>query len=204
MDDETKMSDATTGEDVSELLLRHLVTREARNAVELEAIGRAYDKYVFRGRKKKAGGGWLTEDYIRQVHQDMFGGIWKWAGKYRQVDLNIGIAWHQIPEQIKTLCSDFVFWDSPQGAMPILEIAARLQNRLTRIHPFKNGNGRHARLITDIFLCSRNHPLPRWPQIQLIQHGDAVRRRYIASMKQADKGRFDELIAFIKECLPAS
>lgn len=201
MNDEIKMSDETAGEDISDLLLRHLTTRESRNTVELETIGRAYDKYVFRGRKKNAGNKWLTEEYIRQVHRDMFGGIWNWAGKYRQVNLNIGITWSQIPEQITVLCDDFVFWNTTQSAMPILEVAARLQNRLTHIHPFKNGNGRHARLITDIFLRSQDHPLPKWPQIQLIEHGDAVRREYIAAMKQADMGNFDPLITFFVECL---
>lgn len=201
MNDEIKMPDETAGEDISDLLLRHLTTRESRNAVELETIGWAYDKHVFRGRKKKIGNKWLTEEYIRQVHRDMFGGIWNWAGKYRHMDLNIGIAWSQIPEQINILCKDFAFWNTIQNSMPILEVAARLQNRLTRIHPFKNGNGRHARLITDIFLCSRNHPLPKWPQIQLIEQGDSVRKLYIAAMKQADMGNFDQLIAFIEKCL---
>jgi Fic-DOC domain mobile mystery protein B len=201
MDDETKMTGETAGEDLSDLLLRHLTTRESRNTIELEAISRAYDKHVFRSRKKKARNKWLTEEYLRQVHLDMFGGIWDWAGKYRQVDLNIGITWFQIPEQIGVLCEDFAFWNGSQSSMPTLEIAARLQNRLTRIHPFKNGNGRHARLITDIFLLSRDHPLPKWPQIQLMEHGDSVRRLYIDAMKQADKGNFDPLMTFIGKLL---
>ena len=202
MSNETKiLPDETFGEDLSDLLLRRLTTRESRNAVELETIGRAYDKHVFRAHKKKIENKWLTAEYLRQVHRDMFGGIWDWAGKYRQINLNIGIAWSQIPEQVHVLCDDFAFWNTTQSSMPILEVAARLQNRLTRIHPFKNGNGRHARLITDIFLHSRNHPLPKWPQIQLIENGDAVRKNYIVAMKQADLGNYDELITFIEKCL---
>lgn len=200
MNDETKISDATDGDDISDLLLRHLTTRESRNVVELEKIDQAYDKHVFRGRKKKIESQWLTDEYIRQVHHDMFGGIWNWAGKYRQINLNIGIIWNQIPEQIRVLCDDFAYWNA-ENSMPILEVAARLQNRLTRIHPFKNGNGRHARLITDIFLSSRNHPLPKWPQIQLIEHGDTVRKQYIDAMKQADLDCFDQLVAFMEKYL---
>lgn len=202
MSDESKTSGATAGEDESGLLLPHLTTRETRNAVELESIGRAYDKHLFRGHKKKSGSGWLAEPYIRRVHLDMFGSIWDWAGKFRQVDVNIGIAWSMIPEQVRILSDDFKYWDSPQSSMPVLEIAARLQNRLTRIHPFKNGNGRHARLITDIFFCSHNHSLPKWPQIQLMPQGDAVRGRYISAMKKADAEDFSELILFISEFLP--
>ncbi len=105
MNDETKIPNATTDEDISDLLLRHLTSRDSRNAVELETIGRAYDKHVFRGRKKKTESEWLTEEYIRQVHRDMFGGIWNWAGKYRLIDLNLGITWSQILEQIKVSSS---------------------------------------------------------------------------------------------------
>ena len=195
------MRDETAGEDISDLLMRHLITKESRNAVELESIAQAYDHYVFRGRKKIAEKKWLTDALIRQVHRDMFGGIWDWAGKYRHINLNIGIIWSQIPEQIRILCDDFAFWNTSKCSMSILEVAARLQNRLTRIHPFKNGNGRHARLITDIFLRSRDHPLPKWPQIQLIEQGNVIRKRYIDAMKQADMENFNPLMAFFEECL---
>ena len=86
--------------------------------------------------------------------------------------------------------------------MPVLDVAARLQHRLTWIHPFKNGNGRHARLMTDIFLHSCGHPLPLWPQIQLMAQGDEVRQAYIAAMKLADLGDFSALAQFIEDCLP--
>jgi Fic-DOC domain mobile mystery protein B len=202
MNDESKTKGATAGEDESGLLIPHLITREMRNVVELESIGRAYDKHVFRGRKKKRGNGWLTEGFLREVHMDMFGSIWDWAGKYRQSDVNIGIPWHQIPEQVKIMCDDFKFWDSPQSSMSVIGIAARLQNRLTRIHPFKNGNGRHARLITDVFFRSHDHSLPEWPQIQRMEQGDEIRGHYIAAMKQADQEDFSELMSFISEYLP--
>ena len=85
--------------------------------------------------------------------------------------------------------------------MPPLEVAARLQNRLTRIHPFMNGNGRHARLITDVYLRSIKHPLPNWPQIQLVSHGNQIREYYIAAMKKADQEEYHDLISFMQEHL---
>ena len=199
MKDETPLAGATPGEDESGLLLPHLTDRAIRNAVELESISQAYDKYVYRSRRKKSG--WLTEAFIRQTHSDMLGAIWDWAGKYRQLDLNIGVPWHSIQEQIKRLCDDFLVWEAPQSSMPLIEIAARLQNRLTLIHPFQNGNGRHARFITDIFFSSRNHPLPKWPQIQIMEAGDGIRNRYIAAMKTADGGDFSQLGKFISDCI---
>ena len=131
----------------------------------------------------------------------MFGSIWDWAGKYRTTRLNIGVESYLIQENIQALCGDFSYWDSSDSSMPIVEVAARLQNRLTKIHPFKNGNGRHARLLTDIFFYSREHPLPQWPQIHLMSQGHEIREQYINAMKKADQGDYSELIRFIEECL---
>ena len=199
MSDRTKTPEATPGDDTSGLIQRKLTDRRARNAAELDAISRAYNKHIYRARRKRAGTEWLTDELIRRVHFDMFGEIWEWAGKYRTDSVNIGVDFHLIPEQIKLLCGDFNYWISDKGAMPPLEIAARLQNRLTRIHPFINGNGRHGRLITDIFFHSVKHPLPQWPQIQLLSEGDQVRSRYIEAMKAADKEDYRELMAFMNE-----
>jgi Fic family protein len=99
------------------------------------------------------------------------------------------------------LCADFHYWDQPGAAMSVVEAAARLQNRLTKIHPFTNGNGRHARLITDIFFYSRGLALPQWPQLQRMAQGDRIRQSYIAAMRSADQDDFAPLAAFIQQCL---
>lgn len=202
MSNETQPAEATPGEDTSGLILTHLATRAERNAAEADVISLAYNKYVFEARTKKRGTQWCTDDFLCRLHRDMFGSIWDWAGKYRTDKLNIGVASHLIPEQIRMLCDDFLLWDSLTSTMPVLEVAARLQNRLTKIHPFRNGNGRHARLVTDIFFYSREQPLPQWPQIHLMTQGHEVRKQYIRAMQQADEGEFDALIKFIEACLP--
>lgn len=201
--DETQPIGATPGGDTSGLLLEHLTTPAARNAAETESISRAYDKHVFRARRKKQGTPWLIDDFIRKMHKDMFGTIWEWAGKYRQTKTNLGVDPHLIQEQIKLLSEDFLYWNDTESTMSVIEIAARVQHRLTNIHPFTNGNGRHARLITDIFLHSRNHPIPQWPQIQLMAQGNKIREQYIMAMKKSDDGDITDLIQFIEECMKA-
>lgn len=201
VNDETQPEGATPGDDTSGLIQTRLTSRGARNAAELDSISQAYNKHIYRARKKKSGPEWLTDEFLCKVHFDMFGSIWTWAGKHRTAELSIGVLPHLIPEQIRVLCENFRLWDSGEGAMPIIEIAARLQHGLTRIHPFQNGNGRHARLITDIFFKSHGHRLPKWPQTQLEAHGDAIREQYIRAMHSADQGEFAELIRFIKRCL---
>ena len=199
--DENQPDGETSGDDTSGLILTQLTTRADRNAAEAHAISLAYDKYIFEARRKKWETRWLTNGFLCAVHHEMFGAIWTWAGKYRTDNLNIGIDWHLIPEQIRLLCDDFHYWNEPTSTMPILEVAARLQNRLTKIHPFRNGNGRHARLITDIFFYSHGHPLPRWPQTHLMSEGHQIRAWYIAAMRDADQGDFSSLTKFFEDAL---
>ncbi|MCG3205535.1 MAG: hypothetical protein KCHDKBKB_02257 [Elusimicrobia bacterium] len=196
---ETKPAGATPDPDLSGLIDPRLSDPRARNAAELAGILETYKKYVYE-RRRKFPVDWVNEPLIRETHRKMFGHVWSWAGKYRTTNMNIGINWPQIPEQVKILCGDFSVWNSDQSGLSINEVAARLQNRLTKIHPFENGNGRHARLITDMFFRSRNHPLPTWPQTQLMQKGGDVRKRYVSAMKAADEGDFTQLAKFIEDC----
>ena len=98
MSDKSTTIGATPGDDTSGLIQKQLTDRRARNAAELDAISRAYDKHIYRARRKRAGTEWLTDTFIRRVHDDMFGEIWEWAGKYRADRLNIGVEAHFIPE----------------------------------------------------------------------------------------------------------
>ena len=199
---DTQPIGATPGGDTSGLILVHLTTSVARNAAEAEAISRAYDKHIFRARRKNRESEWLTDDFIRKVHADMFGAIWNWGGQYRKKRLQDSIEPQDIHKQINLLCRDFLTWNGNHSMMPVLEVAARLQHRLTDIHPFINGNGQHARLLTDIFFYSRQHRLPQWPQIQLMERGNEIRVYYITAMKQADEGDITPLMTFIEDCLP--
>lgn len=201
MTDDVSPVGATPAGDSSGLILEHLSTRADRNAAEAEAISHAYDKYVFRARKKKQGAEWLTDDFIRKVHADMFGTIWKWGGQYRQIKQDTGVEPSLIRKQIEQLTADFRIWDGTNSIMPVVEVAARLQHRLTFIRPFIHGNRRHARLMTDIFLHSRHQAIPQWPQIHLMPQGNQVREQYIRAMKKADDGDMTELIQFIEDCL---
>ena len=81
--------------------------------------------------------------------------------------------------------------------LPILEQAVRLHHRLVWIHLFENGNGRHARLASDLFLAFHNHPLPKWPTD--IAATGSKRVRYIEALKAADRGDIDPLLQYVAE-----
>jgi fido (protein-threonine AMPylation protein) len=45
----------------------------------------------------------LTEKFIKDLHKRMYGDVWKWAGKFRMTEKNIGIPWIQIGVELKVL-----------------------------------------------------------------------------------------------------
>ena len=66
--------------------------------------------------------------------------------------------------------------------------------------PFADG-GKHACLLTDIYLRSRKHPIPKWPQFDAMEHGDKMREQYIFAMIRADEDYYEELMKFIEQLL---
>ncbi len=95
----------------------------------------------------------LSETYIRDLHQRMFDQTWKWAGTYRTTEKNIGIPHYQIRESLSVLLGDARYWMEHQTFQRD-EIAIRFHHRLVAIHPFANGNGRHARLNPDFLYAA--------------------------------------------------
>ena len=81
--------------------------------------------------------------------------------------------------------------------MPLDEIAARFHHRLTQIHPFRNGNGRHARLMTDLLLRENGVEPFDWGNADLVAPGD-VRDRYISALRAADARDPSLLFRFVR------
>jgi Fic-DOC domain mobile mystery protein B len=138
----------------------------------------------------------LTEPYIRELHRRMFNQTWKWAGRYRTTEKNIGIAHFRIRESLGMLLGDVRFWLDHE-TWPPDEIAIRLHHRLVFVHPFANGNGRHARLIADVLALTQGRPVFTWGSAELAHAGD-FRRIYIESLRAADKNEIAPLLTFAR------
>ncbi len=185
---------ATPIDDTTDLLVPGITTIQNLNAVEAENILEALGQHL--SARKNADGLWLDELFLRRVHRDMFAKVWRWAGRYRDHELNIGVPAHRVREEIGKLVGDVHFWMSlPLERMTTLERAVRIHHRLSWIHPFLNGNGRYARFVADIYLFSQHVSLPDWPQ-DLGIDGE-TRRLYLQALKNADQGQFEPLITFI-------
>lgn len=164
-----------------------LRTRGELNEVEALNIARAMQ--WLRGARPRDV---LTEPFIYRLHGKMFDEVWKWAGAQRVRETTIGVPPHLIPMRLRDTLQDARYW-LDHRTFPLDEIAIRYHHRLVAVHPFPNGNGRHARLAADD-LMFRNGGAPlRWGGGDLLNRGD-VRTRYIAALRDADHGDYRALI----------
>jgi Fic-DOC domain mobile mystery protein B len=139
----------------------------------------------------------LSEDFIKRLHSQMLGVVWKWAGTFRKSDKNIGVHWTEISVSLRTILDDCKFWILNK-TYPEEEIAVRFKHRLVSIHPFPNGNGRHSRLIADILISDGlGKKVFSWGNINLVKPGQA-RSEYITALKAADNHNIIPLLIFAR------
>jgi Fic-DOC domain mobile mystery protein B len=149
-----------------------------------------------RRRKKATVLDLLREDYVKQLHREMFGSVWNWAGTYRQGELNIGVLSHLVTVEMATLLDNVRYWIEHK-TYPNDEIAVRFHHGLTHIHAFPNGNGRHAREMADLLIERLGGEAFSWGGATL-QAAGTLRDQYILALKAADDHNFEPLKAFVR------
>jgi Fic-DOC domain mobile mystery protein B len=149
-----------------------------------------------RRRRSLAARDLLTERFSKSLHKRMFDEVWSWAGTYRRSDRNIGIDAHRVPTDMPMMFDDVGYWIEHQTYLPD-EIAVRLHHRLVAIHPFPNGNGRHARLMADLLIERLDALAFSWSSGTLINAGE-LRASYIAALRSADHHDIGPLLAFAR------
>jgi Fic-DOC domain mobile mystery protein B len=177
-------------DELASLIPGHLTTQAELNEWEQLNIVEG-DKWARKLRKE-----FLTESFLRQLHKQMFGETWRWAGDFRKSDKNIGVDWLHIGVELKKLLDD-VRYQVEHGIFSADEIAVRFHHRLVSIHPFPNGNGRHARMMADLLVERLGKPRFSWGSRSLVDAND-TRQQYIVSLQAADVRDIAPLLAFAR------
>ncbi len=182
--------DATplTAEEQAGLIPSDITYRYELNRVEQENILRSQAWALARRRNL------LSEKFIEDLHGRMLGDVWRWAGKFRTTEKNLGVPYYEVPAALRKLLEDTSSWIELRS-YPRDEIALRFHHRLVQIHPFPNGNGRHARLTADLLVIRLGGERFTWGRVNLEAPGEA-RRRYIAALRAADAHDFGPLLTF--------
>ena len=174
------------------LLLSHITTREELNHWEQMNIGEA-EEWAFNRKHKDL----LSQSFICRLHKKMFGSTWSWAGQFRKSMKNLGVQPWQIALEVNQLCQDTSEWIKSATYEPD-EICIRFHHKLVWIHPFANGNGRHARLIADLLSKQifNNEPFT-WGRTDLMGPGKS-RASYITALQAADQQDYSLLQKFAR------
>lgn len=157
-----------------------------------EAIGhaKAYD-YMFTLLRGKS----ITEQDILTLHSLFYGGIEEeYAGCYRDIAVIVTGSKYPVSE-VKTIAADIkqlCKWikNARAGYHP-LEFAAQLHKRFVFIHPFKDGNGRVARLLMNTALIQDGYLPVIIPPVR--------RQEYIGLLEKAHVND-QPFLEFIVEC----
>lgn len=140
------------------------------------------------------------------MHGDWLVKLYAWGGRYRTVELAKGeFHWppaHLVGQNMATIETETLRQCTPCRPGDIREIAhvmARVQAELLFVHPFREGNGRIARWVTDLMAMQAQAPIPDYG---LSGTGSMARRRaYLDAVVRGDARDYVPLTRFLVEAL---
>lgn len=139
----------------------------------------------------------FSQETIQYIHEIVTKGLLKDAGKYRTGNVRITGSSITPPRYTKIilLMDEYIHTIKSLKIHP-LKKAAFIHHRLVWIHPFFDGNGRLARLVTNLFLMQQGYPPVILKQDQ--------RKTYYNVLHQADNGTVRPLAEFIGKAMNES
>jgi len=142
----------------------------------------------------------IQEDDILNVHKLLMRGIDDQnAGKYRTGQARIAGATFMPPpaSKIQLMINELLqtLSQNPDELTPI-ELTAFFHYKLVYIHPFLDGNGRTARLLSNVILLRNGYPFTVLLKVD--------RPKYLLTLNEADQGNLTPFTTFIARCVERS
>jgi len=148
----------------------------------------------------------FTVDLICQIHKHFLGGIYSWAGKIRTVNVSKeGFTWPP-PQFLDRALIEFEsdclsrLTPLPDGSLNhIAQALAEVHAEFLMIHPFREGNGRVARLIAMLMTMQAHRPPPYYSFVS--RESEVERKVYLESVRQGYVKNYEPLIRFFERAL---
>lgn len=144
----------------------------------------------------------LTVTDLKSWHHQWLGNVYPWAGEIRSVNLSKGDFHFAAADQISRLLDEFQEtcldrFTPSQGLSDkaLFKALAVTHVELILIHPFREGNGRLARLIADVMAMQANRGLldyTKW---------DRDRERYFSAIQQGLARAYGPMVELMSEAL---
>jgi len=130
----------------------------------------------------------INEWEIKQVHNLILRKIHpNEAGYYRQLDvMAAGTNYIYLPHYLLSqLMTDFVIWLNSDAALTLhpVKYATMAHYRFVSIHPFRDGNGRTARLLMNLLLIRAGYPI--------VVINNQIRNDYIDALSYGQRNQDD-------------
>lgn len=170
----------------------HITTLDAMN--EAEALN-IFDARDWLNKQVLEPDDILNQSFMLDLHRRMFCDVWTWAGRIRERETNMGIDPMQIRERWQSLLGDVRFWIENE-TYPTDEIGIRMHHQSVQIHPFTNGNGRHARISANKLAqaLGLGAEIFTWGRISG-RDVETSRISYLDALREADNGNYSALLA---------
>lgn len=148
----------------------------------------------------------FTAADIFQWHKQWMGEVYPWAGEYRQVNISKGGFVFAMAAQVPRLMQEFerkelkrftpCVFDNPEG---VLEALAITHCELVLIHPFREGNGRLSRLLSQLMALQAGLPLLNFSGIKGKQ-----RVAYFAAVRAGMGRDYAPMVEIFRKVVKAS
>jgi len=161
-----------------------------KDSIEVKNLGLAFD-FLYELAQQNVP---ITESYIKQVHQLIIGDDPSLdPGNYRNIGVIITGSEHKPPEpfEVPIKMTELIDWlRENENQNPII-VAAIAHHEFVKIHPFKDGNGRTARILLNLILLKKGFPICN------IRRDE--RPAYYDSLSLADNGHYEPIIEIVAE-----
>ncbi|MCX6243334.1 MAG: Fic family protein [Bacteroidetes bacterium] len=201
--EEKDRNDPAYYETGSSVLKNKLGITDTEKAAEEETIGFIRAQVMFTAKLTKRTK--FDQKYIQSIHRTALGHLYPFAGKYRNVNLSKS-GHHFLPfifirngmdyleqEFLSELPSDYDSIDK------LIEDIAIVHCELIHIHPFRERNGRTARILADLMSNRAG-----FPSLELNRFREENYQQYIDALNKGDEKDYKPMIEIIGNLFPVS
>lgn len=143
-------------------------------------------------------------DYINNLHKLAFGHLYEFGGKYRTVNMSKGGFTFPAARFLEQSMGEFQnnilsrLKHSYESKQELINDIADVHGELLFIHPYREGNGRTARLLADLMAQKSGFATIKW---ELLQNRF---EDYVKAVQQAGLGNYDFMRELITQVFPNS